>query len=816
MVHPVALGGLVLAALWRRLAPGSGAPPAPPALLRVAGLGQEVRICRDASGVAQIFAADDRDAAFGLGVASAQDRLWQMETLRRMAGGRLAELMGDRPVGGRRMYLPGSRILEVDAFYRGLRMYAVAREERTAHSSEGQAVLQAFADGVNAWIERCRPRDLPPELLLVGLDPEPWSPEDSLAVGKLIAWFLSLAFVAKPILAALAARPELRTMLPPDLARGTCVLGPGPGAEGTATGSALAEAELLARRSLGLLGPGVGSNNWVVAGTRTASGKPILCNDPHLVFSLPSFWYPAALATPGQRVIGVTIPGSPAIVIGRNDHLAWGFTAVMADDGDYYRETLDPAGGRYLRAGVWQPVERREELFRVRGRRAPVRRTLRYVRHGEVLCPLLPVEAGEGPLSFRWVGLEAWPGVDAVLGMNRARRVAEFEAAVARFAAPAQNVLVADVEGTIAFFCAGKFPRRPFAGPAPVILDGRRPEHAWQGYLDWDELPHRIDPPGGLLVTANNRTAPDLPPSLAGGYWEPPYRATRIAQLLEGLGPLRAADMARIQTDDLSLQATGLVARLVRPRAPTLTEPRARQAAAILLAWDGRMAADSPAAAVFHLFYQELLRRAFRAPLERGAPGLFARYFGTLHLAVPAADTALFAADDGGFLGGASPEVEECLTAAWDEAARRLGPDPRGWRWGTLHRLTLFHPLGRGTGWIPRLLDRFFRLNRGPFPVPGDGMTVNLAAFSLVAPFEVAAGPSLRQIVDLADPEASRWILPGGASGDPRSPHYADQVDEWLRGTTRPMRILADGEVERACALRLVPARTDGAAANRR
>jgi penicillin amidase len=217
------------------------------------------------------------------------------------------------------------------------------------------------------------------------------------------------------------------------------------------------------------------------------------------------------------------------------------------------------------------------------------------------------------------------------------------------------------------------------------------------------------------------------------------------------------------------------------------------------------MAADSPAAALFHLFYQELLRRSFRPPLERAAPGLFARYFGTLHLAVPAADSALFATDGGWPLAGGCPGVERCLAAAWDEAARRLGPDPRGWRWGTLHRLTLYHALGRGAGWVPRLLNRLFGLNRGPFPVPGDGMTVNLAAFSLVAPFEVAAGPSLRQIVDLADPEASRWILPGGASGDPRSPHYADQVDEWLRGATRPMRVLADEAVERACALRLVP-----------
>jgi penicillin amidase len=423
------------------------------------------------------------------------------------------------------------------------------------------------------------------------------------------------------------------------------------------------------------------------------------------------------------------------------------------------------------------------------------------------------VEEGETPLSFRWVGLEAWPGVDAVLGMNRARSVAEFEAALCHFALPAQNVLVADTRGTIAYFCAGKFPRRPFAGSAPALLDGRRPEHAWQGYLDWSELPHRTDPPGGLIVTANNRPAADLDPSLAGGYWEPPYRATRIAELLEGSPRLRAEDMARIQTDDLSLQAAGLVARLVRPHAATFADPRARRVAEILLAWDGRMAVDSAAAVAFHLFYQELLRQVFRPPLERYAPGVFARYFGTLHLAVPAADRALFEVDGAWAREAPGDAVERCLAAAWDEATRRLGPDPRGWRWGALHQLTLFHALGRGNGQISRLLDWLFGLNRGPFPVPGDGMTVNLAAFSLVSPFEVAAGPSLRQIVDLADPEASRWILPGGASGDPRSSHYADQVEDWLRGATRPMRFLTEEAAGRACALRLIPQCADGAAA---
>ena len=548
--HVLPCARLFLSAFWRRVVGPAWAARPPAGERRLRGLVQEVRIRRDEAGIAHIFAENLPDLGFGAGAAMAQDRLWQMDAMRRLACGRMAELAGDRRLEGGSLHLAGPSLLAVDQYYRSLRFREIAEEELSQVSDEGRGLLEGFARGVNAWVGQCRPGDLPPEFLLAGIDPEPWRPEDSLVIGKLIGWLLSLAFVAKPILAALAADPVLQRLRPPHLADGPCIVGRGPAAEP-------AELDLLARRALGLLGPGTGSNSWVVGGGRTASGKPILCNDPHLVFGLPALWYPVALSAPTHRVIGATMAGIPAVLIGRNDRVAWGITAVMADDGDYYRETLDAAGTRYLRDGEWRPVETVEATFRVRGRPAPVRGTLRYVRHEGVLCPLLPTAEGEATASYRWVGFEAWRGLDGLLAMNRAGNLQEFASALEAFAVPAQNLVAADTTGAFGYYCTGKFPRRERVREATPVLDGSDPDHAWGGYLSWAEQPKALNPEDGMIVTANNRVARDLPRALTGGFWEPPYRATRIASLLGDCPKARVQDMARIQADVVSLAVGG-------------------------------------------------------------------------------------------------------------------------------------------------------------------------------------------------------------------------------------------------------------------
>jgi penicillin amidase len=781
--HPGAVCALLAGAAWRAITRRTGSAAAVAARLR--GLDGEVGIRRDDAGMPHVFAGTLADLGFGQGYAVAQDRLWQMDSLRHLAGGRLAELLGDRPVPGATPFLPGASLLAVDELYRRLRLYPVAAEEQSLLGAEARSVLEGFTAGVNHRIGQLRPGALPPEHLLLGVEPAPWTVEDSIAVGRLIAWLLSPCFSAKPVLAALGADPALRAFLPPDLDTATCILGNGPpdGAAGL---------DHLARAALGLSGTGVGSNSWVVAGSRTASGKPLLCNDPHLPLGLPGFWHPIALCGPEHRVIGGSMPGIPMVLIGRNDHLAWGFTAVMADDGDYYRETMDGAG-RYRREDGWHPVETVWERFRVRKSAEQVR-GLRFVRHGGVLCPLLPEDGQRAPTSFRWTGLQPWPGLDAILGMNRARDVAEFEQAVRAFALPAQNVMVADRAGTIAYFCAGKFPRRAPECVGVPLLDGARGDHAWHGFLEWAEHPRCVDPPEGWLASANNRVSASLPPGLSGGFWEVPYRATRIGSLVARHRRATADDMAGMQADVVSLQAAGIVAAVVRPQASRLASQPARRAAALLAGWDCAMRADSAAAALFHLFYERLLSGCLQPVIEPRVPGLFRRFLSLLHMAMPALDRQLLGQDPRAVFGDGPALVEGALAAAWADATARMGPDPARWQWGRLHTLTFHHGFGRAQHPVARAVAAVLQLNRGPYAMPGDGMTIHLAAYSLAEPFTVVAGSSYRQIVDLGRPEASRWIIAGGASGDPRSPHYADQLPLWLRGEYRPMRFLQDAE----------------------
>ena len=748
----------------------------PQGTLRTPAIRQDVYIGRDEAGVPHIFADTAADAAFGFGVATAQDRLWQMSMLRRLGQGRMAELAGDRPVRAS-LQLGGASLVKLDALYRSLRMEEVAREELGLLADESAEILTSFARGVNAWVEGLRPVDYPPEFLLAGVDPEPWRAEDALLLGKIIAWTLSLSFLAKPSLAMLFGDPELEWLIPSAMRGGTCIVPDGPPSEA-------ARLDFSARAAFGLFGPGVGSNSWVVGGPKTASGRPILCNDPHLLFGLPAFWYPVVLSAPGLEVIGVTMPGIPLVLIGRNRHLAWGITAAMADDGDYYRETLD-AGSRYLRNGSWHPIENRTDSFGIRGK-APVSDTLRFVRHEGVLCPLLASQAE--PTSYRWVGMEPDRGMDGVLGMNRARSLQEFAAALPHFASPTQNLIAADVHGDFGYFCVGKVPRRPGCNGAP-ILDGSNPAHAWDGYLAWSEQPRVINPAQGYVATANNRYAQTLPPALDRSFWEPPYRAHRIAALLAGREQIRIADMARMQTDAFSLQAEGLIAALVQPVRNHLSNADARQAADLLAQWDFQMAADSRAATLFQCFYQAILDHVVRPRLDHKAPGLFAQYFSTLHVPVPALDQALLTANPVCFPDGAPAVVERCLAEAWNAASGR--------RWSELHRLTFRHVLSRA-GLAGRLAAWLFGLDRGPFPRPGDGFTINLGAFRLATPFAIEAGPSYRQVVDLGAPEDSRWIVAGGVSGDPASPHYADQIPLWLEGATRPMRFRPRAELERS------------------
>jgi len=760
---------------------------------QVRGLSRPVLITRDPYGIPGIYAETARDLFFGLGYVMTEDRLFQMDLNRRVALGRLAELIGDRPVGSQGVPYPlrRFRLPEVDLFWRALGFGRIARQEMALLSNEAKEILEGFADGVNACLElMSREGKLPLECALLGYQPEPWRPEDSLAVGKLVGWTLSLSLQADLALGLFADDPLLKRLLPCSPEAGPSILG-----DGLSRGvKELLDLERTSRQVAGGDGPALGSNSFVVAGSRSATGRPILANDPHLPFALPPLWYQVVLQGGGFRVVGGAMPGIPAVLIGMNPSVAWGMTNGMIDDADLYVETLHPQEPNLYRAGDgWRPMKVVVEEIRVRGEERPRDVSLRYVDHGGVWCPVIsdvltPLKTGKA-LSLRWTGFEPSQGLDALLRMNQARNLEEFQEALRLFAAPPQNIVYADREGNIAYFLAGWIPRRAKAGDGLVPMDGSSGEHEWQGRLSFEELPKAINPREGFLATANEKIAPGF----EGHLFEPPYRSARIRQLLQEKQKHRLEDLAAIQGDLCSLQADLLVEALLTPFLHAF-QGEVKEVAERLVCWDRRQEADSREAALFHVFYRRLLEGLFKEKLDRLDPGLFERYFSIFHIPISAADTILVQKDRDFF--GEEPVriIEGALKKAIEELERRVGKDRSRWRWGMIHPLTLRHPLSRGRDWLSRLLDRLFQLNRGPFPHPGDGMTPNLAAFFLTESFEVMVGPSYRQLIDLDDPNRSLWIVAGGASGDPRSIHYADQIPLWRQGRYLPMRFLSKEE----------------------
>ena len=746
--------------------------------LEVAGLAAPVAIVRDAQAIPRIRAGTAADAYQALGFVHGQDRLWQMEIDRLAGQGRLAEVLGETA-------------LPLDRFMRTLGLQGRAERALPGVDPATRALLDAYARGVNAAIAAFG-FALPPEFMLLRHRPEPWRPVDSLRLSRLMALQLSGNWREELLRARLAAHlsPEQMRDLWPD--------SPAPG---PVTLAALAGLPLDALTA-GLPAPpaaGLGSNVWVAAGARTASGAPLLANDPHLELQLPGHWYLAALEAPGLAVIGATMPGLPFVVLGRNQDLAWGFTNTGSDTQDLFVEQVDPADpARYLIPGGSAPFLRRSETLLVRDS-SPVQLEVRETRHGPVLSDLSPTMAeAAGPgrvLALAWTQLlDDAPDTTLAAGfaLARARDAAGFVAGAELYRGAQQNMAFAVRDGGIGMISPGLVPiRRAGDGTGPV--PGWTGEYDWLGTIPAADLPRRLDPPQGLLINANNRlVGPDYPYFLTSR-WEAPYRAERIGALLGDGHGFDQDRFAAVQLDVASRLAADLRPFLPAPEA---VAPGNRAALAALRSWDGVAAADRPEPLLFAAWYRALGtaiagdelgpawseirdRPNFLLRVLTGSPGWCDRR-----------DTA---------------PVETCAgiaAAALDSAMAELtaayGADWQGWRWGTAHPALLAH---RPFEQVPWLRDWFSRL----VAVGGDATTVNVAAPGSTRPelpYAAYHAAGYRAIYDLAAPDRSRWIAVAGQSGNPLSPHYADLASLWAEGRYLEMSL---APADAMSLLRLLP-----------
>ncbi len=720
-------------------------------VLHIAGLSAPVAIRFDSHGVPRITAANERDAALALGYVHARDRLFQMELMRRTVSGRLAERVG-----------PAA--LKSDRLMRTLGLREAALAEYASLPAAPRAVLDAYAAGVNAWLD-ARGRYACLECIAFRRL-EPWQPVDSLLWGHLMGWYLAAnerVELARMALAGKNLSPEkIAALWPP--AEGTgrpdAALAPGDARFASEAGALLAAIPAFPAR---FTEPSEESNAWAVDGAHSRTGAPLLAGDPHLGFSFPGLWYLVRVTTPERVLTGATVPGVPFLVLGQNGHIAWSFTSNGADTEDVFAETpLDP--GHYLGPTGPLPFGLREERIKVRG--APdVLMTVRATRHGPVISDLIPGETRL--LAFAAANLQG-PGT-ATLGLwslNHAETVEQAGAAAALISAPVQNLMVADRQ-KIALFLTGRVPlRRTPEGAAP--LPGADPTHDWIGWAAGEALPHFIAPASGRLVNANERIGPAAGAGgvFLGADWPGDWRAERIRSLLAGIGKADVADFATMQADTTSVFAAQILPHL---RAISPPPGLATTAAALLAGWDGRMAHDRPEPLIFNAW------------LRRFAAGVLAEQ--GVKFGDPAAPTLEFTASlftqEGAALwcgGDCSGRLAKALDDAVGTLALRLGPNLSAWRWGDVHPAVFAHPLLAHLPAIGRLATL-------AIPASGDDSTVDRGAMGPDG-FEALHGASYRGVYDLALPDRSLFMIAPGESGNLLSPHARDLLTPWRDGAT--------------------------------
>ena len=753
----------------------------------VPGLDSAVEVRRDRWGIPHIYARTQHDVFFAQGFVAAQDRLWQMDIWRRTAEGRLAEVLG-------------ASAFERDRLARLFRYRGSIAADWAAYGPDTKAIVTAFVGGVNAYIAQTKDR-LPIEFTLLGYAPEPWTIDIPLSrVTTLSGVSNATTEILRARLISVVGKKATEAILPTEPTR---ALDPVPGLD--LTGLDLSSLGGMNNTYADVAFQRVeGSNNWVVSGKKTRSGKPILANDPHRNITHPSVRYLTHLVAPGWNVIGAGEPASPGVSIGHNDRIAFGLTVVGMDQQDVYVEKIAPCkagtGNReqgtvsrrgafvpgsqfpvpaprcYYHNGGWQPIKTIIDTIRVRNDSARIVR-LEFTHHG----PIVSMDSARGrAVAIRMVGQE--PGTAAYLAslqLGRARNWREFQLAMARWQMPSENMIYADVDGNIGWVAGGYMPRRSWSGLLPVPGDGR---FEWNGFVPGNALPRAYNPASGFIATANNNILPPGYKTPISYDWASDYRVARIREVLTSRNDFTVADFEALQHDDLSLLARHLVPQLVSA-AQRLGQGDS-QAVQMLARWNFRMSRDAAAPLLFEAWAPTLARRANAMRMPAEAADVIGRYTDyeefEKFLATPAGAVSAGARDS---------LIVGALADAVAELTKRFGADTTKWRWGTIHIAELHHPLARA-------------FDLPPVSRAGDGNTVFATAG---ANYQQTSGASFREVIDLGDFDNSVAINVPGQSGQPGSEYYADLLPLWGNDKYFPLvfsRALVEAETKHVLELR--------------
>lgn len=733
--------------------------------LSLPGLSDPVEILRDRWGVPHIYASNQNDAVFAQGFVHAQDRLFQMELNRRTATGRLSELFG-------------SIALDTDRAARTFGYARLGKADYPLLPPETQALMDVYTAGINAFLTHPSSK-MPVEFTLLGCKPEPWTTDDSMAFSRLMFWQLSHAWYSEIVRARLydqvgpehASEWEIRyppqnpTILPSGIEFNRL------DAAGKLTGAPL--------RSQG-------SNCWAISGERSVTGQPYLCNDMHLVLSLPTIWYEAHLNGGPLNVSGVTMPGIPLVLVGHNDRISWGITLAFTDCEDLFVEEFDLQNPSLVRTpDGWQPVETVDEVIRIKGQADFTEKVL-ITRHGPVISDA--VGYPQQKVAVNSMALRPTRGLHAWSQLNQAANWQEFEASMLMINATQLNIGYADVEGNIGYYLTGAHPIRGKG-------DGRMPSPGWDAAYDWqgevpaDQIPHALNPKQGYVVTCNQKIIPDDYPYDLGQVWMNGFRANRLTQMIESKLKLGPEDFNRMQMDVTNIPSAEFIGLLsdVSSSNELITQMLTE-----LRGWDRQLTTSTTGGVIYEVLRYSLVRNLMEPILGKEMTD---HLLGIAFNPILLTDHEFFGYDTVNVIrmlkdptswwveqaGGKETVIQKSLSQTAEYLQKTCGPSISDWQWGKLHQLTFAHALG-----AQKPLDKVF--NRGPFPIGGDTDTPLQSALSPNSPYDNTLwSPSVRFIMDMSDLSKSVVTTPVGQSGQLGSPHYDDFIPDYLNGRYHPM-----------------------------
>ena len=755
--------------------------------ITVQGISGEIKIYRDSMSVPYIVANSDEDAAFALGYVHAEDRLFSMDLIRRAGEGKLSEIIGPKTI-------------PFDKMFRTIGITETAKKIFAQLDPATLKILTAYSNGVNFYINHEKGK-YPVEFDLLGYDPQPWKPIDCIVLGRMMAWELNISWWSDFAFIDLIQKfgyDKVKDIMPSFPENSPAII-PNDTKNILHVSNSFMKTDQAFRNFMGWTGTHIGSNNWIVNGNLSTTGKPIIANDTHLAFSAPGRWYAAVIRTPAETAAGFTLPGDPGIIIGENGNIAWALTNIMEDDADFYSEQIDSTGTKYFYNGAWQNLFVRKEIIKVRDSSSVVIE-VKSTGHGPIISDIHPYnfiftnknipDHKNAVISMHWLGNYVSYEIKAIDEIDKAKNWNEFKDALIDYSVPGQNFVYGDKDGNIGYFFGAKLPIRNL-NTKEFIYDGTNEQNDWKGFVPQNELPQLFNPSQNYIASANNKTVQNFKYYISN-LWEPSSRIDRITQLLNSKEKFSVNDFKKFQMDVTSPYAEKVTKYILDAfRDVKVTDSHLQLALKLLRNWDFKMDQYSQAPAIYSKFFEKLMENIF---LNKMGEALYDEYVFVQNIPLRTIIQLLDNPQSSWFDDPSTPEIEtrddiirKSMDNALTDLEKNYGEDPAEWQWGRLHHVIFKHPFSG----VSSIVDKV--LNIGPYEIGGDGTTIFNTEYSFTkgldnypqfkhGEFENNLGPVMRYIYDFSKPDEINLILCTGESGNFLSQHYKDMTNLWLTG----------------------------------